>query len=88
MPRRARSVIDDLAGGGLVETHDGLGQGGLAAAVGAGDHQEGAVLDVQGHILQNLLLTALSLHREGQMFQFQHSANLPFEAVPRGRDGL
>jgi hypothetical protein len=41
----------DLAARGLVNAHNGTGQAGLAAAVGAGDYNKFFVLYSQGDIL-------------------------------------
>ena len=60
----------DPAGVRFHKAHDDLGQRGLAAAVGAGDHQKCTVLHRQGHILQNIPAEFVALHREGKVLEF------------------
>ena len=45
------TVPQNLAAGGLHQTHDDLGQGGLAAAVGTGEHHQSVVVDGQGDVV-------------------------------------
>ena len=78
MPRLARSVMDSSvmsspenpAAGGLIQAHNGLGQGGLTAAVGAGYNQKGSILYLQGDVLQNFLFSFLSVYGKGKVLQF------------------
>ena len=51
-------VPQDLSGGGLHQAHDGLGQGGLAAAVGAGDDHKSVVGDGERHVVEDAQLAA------------------------------
>ena len=66
------AVIEDLAAGGLHQTHDDLGQRGLAAAVGAGEHHQAMVGNGDGDILDDIHVTLRRGHAIGNMFQFQH----------------
>ena len=70
--RDVLSVPKDLAGGGLDQAHDDLGQGGLAAAVGASEDHELMVRHRQGDALQNIQRTALILDGIADVLQFQH----------------
>ena len=51
-------VPEDLSAGGDGQAHDGLGQGGLAAAVGAGDHHELVVRDGERDVVEDVQLPA------------------------------
>ena len=51
-------VPEDLTAGGGDQAHDGLGQGGLAAAVGAGDDHELVRADGEGDIVEDAQLLA------------------------------
>jgi len=66
------SVPQDLPARGGDQAHDGLGQGGLAAAVGAGDDHKFVVVDGQVDAPENVRLGAVVLHLIGKSFQFQH----------------
>ena len=70
--RHILAVIEDAAGGGLHQTHDDLGQRGLAAAVGAGEHHQLMVGNGDGHVFQNVLLPFGSGHAVTDILQFQH----------------
>ena len=67
-----RAVPDNLAAGGLGQAHDGLGQGGLAAAVGAGDDDKLIVFNGQVDAPEDFCLHSVVLHLIGKSFQFQH----------------
>ena len=70
--RDVPAVPEDLAGGGPDQAHDDLGQGSLAAAVGAGEDHELAVWHRKGDALQNILRPAFLLDGVADVLQFQH----------------
>ena len=61
------AVPDDFPGGGGIETHDDLGQTGLAAAVGAGDNDKPMVRHGQGDVLEDVHGPGLGRNRQGEM---------------------
>ena len=72
------TVPDDLTGGCLIDAHDGAGQGGFSAAVGAGDDHEALVGDGQVNTVQDMLFAVFIGNGEVQVFQFQHENTSSF----------
>ena len=74
--RDVPAVPEDAARGGLHQAHDDLGQGGLTAAVGAGEHHQPVVVDGEGNIIQNTQLLVALPDGVADMLQFQHNGDL------------
>ncbi len=75
--RDVLSVPEDLAGGGRHQTHDDLGQGGLAAAVGAGEYHQAVVRNGKGDVVQNAQLPVSLPHGVADGLEFQHGLEPP-----------
>ena len=75
--RHVLAVVQHAAGGGLHQAHDDLGQGGLAAAVGAGEDDQLMVGDGDGYVFQDVLLPLGGGHPVADILQFQHGMVLP-----------
>ena len=62
-----------MAGGRDHQAHDQLGQGGLSAAIGAGEHHQLMVIDGEGDIFQDVQLFIALVDGVADMLQFQLS---------------
>ena len=75
--RHVLAVIQYAAGRGLHQSHDNLGQRGLAAAVGAGEHHQLVVGNGDGDVFENVLLPIGSGYAITDILQFQHECLSP-----------
>ena len=75
-------IIQDLARCGLRQTHDDLGHGGLAAAVGAGKDHQLLIGNGDADVPENVQLPLGSGHAIADVLQLQHGMLPPLGKNP------
>ena len=75
------AVQKDLAAVRSFNSHQALGNGGLAASVGAGDHKHFPIFHGKAHVIRQPALCSVFHDLIGQVLYFKHVYHLQFSMV-------